>query len=61
MFDYLTPYKFLQDESYWGKKEEVFLGVMGHFAWDESHADQLASEYEKSCEILQYYKKKHGV
>ena len=61
MFDYMTLYKFLQDESYWGKKDDDFLGVVGHFAWDETRAEQLASEYEQACEILQYYKKTRGV
>lgn len=61
MFDYVTLYKFLQDESYWGKKEDGFQGVMGQFAWDETHAEQLASEYELTCAILQYYKNTRGV
>ena len=59
MFDAVTLSKFLQDESYWGKKEDDYLGVVGQFAWDETHAEQLASEYELSCEILQYYKSTH--
>ena len=32
MFDYSTLADFLQDESYWGKKEPGFFGVMGSFA-----------------------------
>lgn len=61
MFDYMTLCDFLQDESYWGKKEDDFLGAMGQFAWDGTHAEQLASEYELACEILQYYKNTRGV
>ena len=60
MFDYSTLADFLQDESYWGKKDPGFLGVMGSFAWDEDHAYQLASEYENACMLLQYYKKTRG-
>lgn len=60
IFDQDTLAKFLQDESYWGKREEGFLGAMGAFAWDEEHAWQLASEYESACEILQYYKRTRG-
>ena len=60
MFDYSTLADFLQDESYWGKKEPGFLGVMGSFAWDEDHAYQLAAEYESACLLLQYYKKTRG-
>ena len=61
MFDYSTLADFLQDESYWGKKPEDFLGVMGNYAWDEEHANELASEYESACEILCYYKKMRGM
>lgn len=60
MFDFSTLADFLQDESYWGKKDPGFLGVMGSFAWDEDHAYQLASEYENACMLLQYYKKTRG-
>lgn len=60
MFDYSTLADFLQDESYWGKKDPGFLGVMGSFAWDEEHAYQLAAEYENACILLQYYKKTRG-
>lgn len=56
MFDCSTLAAFLQDESYWGKKDPEMIGVMGSFAWDEEHACQLASEYEKACAILQFYK-----
>ena len=61
MFEYSTLADFLQDESYWGKKPEDFLGVMGNYAWDEEHANELASEYESACEILCYYKKMRGM
>ena len=57
MFDYSTLAEFLQDEDYWGTKDSDFLGAMGHFAWDEDHAYQLASEYENACMLLQYYKR----
>lgn len=57
VFDYDTLFEFLQDEDYWGKKEQEFLGVIGHFAWDEELAEKLASEYENYVRILQYYKR----
>lgn len=57
VFDCDTLFKFLMDEDYWGKKEKGFFGVMGHFAWDEQNAEELASEYESYVQILQYYKK----
>lgn len=60
IFDADTLAKFLQDESYWGKKEDDFHGVMGDFAWDEEHAWQLATEYEGACELLKYYIRKRG-
>lgn len=60
IFDADTLAKFLQDESYWGKKEDGFHGAMGAFAWDEEHAWQLASEYESACELLKYYKRTRG-
>lgn len=46
------------DEDYWGKKEPDFLGAMGHFAWDEEHAGELAAEYDNYVRILSYYKDK---
>lgn len=61
MFDYSTLASFLQDESYWGKKPDDFIGVMGNYAWDEEHAYELASEYKNLCEILGYYKKTRGI
>lgn len=61
IFDYTTLANFLQDETYWGKKTEEFIGVIGDFAWDEEHAYELASEYERACEILQYYKRTRGM
>jgi len=61
IFDYTTLANFLQDEIYWGKKTEEFIGVIGDFAWDEEHAYELASEYERACEILQYYKRTRGM
>ena len=57
-FDYDTLYRFLMDEEYWGEKEAGFLGCMGNFAWDESHAMELASEYDSYVRILKYYKEK---
>lgn len=60
MFDYSTLADFLQDESYWGKKDPEFIGVIGSFAWDEEQAYQLAAEYENACSILEYYKKTRG-
>lgn len=61
MFDSSTLANFLQDEVYWGKKPDSFIGVMGSFAWNEEHAYELATEYENLCEILNYYKKTRGV
>lgn len=57
-FDYDTIFRFLMDEEYWGKKEPGFLGAMGHFAWDEEHAGELATEYDNYVRILSYYKDK---
>lgn len=57
-FDYDTIFRFLMDEEYWGKKEPGFLGAMGHFAWDEEHAGELATEYDNYVRILTYYKDK---
>lgn len=56
MFDTTTLAIFLQDEDYWGEKPKDFIGVMGHYAWDEEKAYELALEYEILCEALQYYK-----
>lgn len=61
MFDYSTLANFLQDEDYWGKNPDGFIGVMGNFAWDEEKAFELAAEYENLCEVLQYYKKTRGI
>lgn len=61
MFDSTTLANFLQDENYWGKKEDDFIGVMGDFAWDEEQAWELASEYEELCAILKYYKETRGI
>lgn len=61
MFDYSTLASFLQDETYWGKKPDSFIGVMGSFAWDEEQAYELATEYENLCEVLSYYKKTREV
>ena len=57
VFDYDTMYRFLMDENYWGKKENSYIGVIGHFAWDEEYAAKLASEYDDYVRILKYYKK----
>ena len=48
-FGYDELAKFLQDESYWGKKNE-------NGAWSEEHAYKLALEYESLCSIVKYYK-----
>lgn len=61
IFDYSTLASFLQDENYWGNKPDNFMGVMGHYAWDEEQAYKLASEYESFCDILQYYKNKRSL
>lgn len=61
MFDYSTLVNLLQDETYWGKKPDDFIGVMGNYAWDEEQACELASEYENLCEILMYYKETRGI
>lgn len=58
VFDYDTLYRFLIDENYWGKKDPSFMGVIGHFAWDEKHAEELASEYDNYVRFLKYYKTK---
>lgn len=58
IFDYDTLYRFLMDEEFWGKKGNDFIGVMGHFAWDEKHASELALEYDNYVRILQFYKDK---
>ena len=56
VMDYDTIYRFLKDEDYWGNKDNSFIGVIGHFAWDEDHAAELANEYENYVRFLQYYK-----
>ena len=61
MFDSSTLASFLQDETYWGKKPDDFIGVMGEYAWDEDNAYELAAEYENLCEVLGYYKKTRGI
>lgn len=61
VFDYDKLARFLQDDNYWGKKPEDFIGVIGDFAWDKEKAYELASEYESLCEILIYYKKERGI
>lgn len=57
VFDYDTLYKFLIDEDYWGRKNPDYLGVKGQYAWSEEKAYELASEYEKSVRLLEFYKK----
>ena len=61
IFDLTTLAQLLQDEDYWGKKDPTFLGDIGHFAWDRDSAEELASEYESACSILQYYKRTRNV
>lgn len=58
IFDYDTIFRFLIDEDYWGKKDPSFIGAMGHFAWDEEHAIELATEYDNYVRFLKYYKNK---
>lgn len=60
-FDYDTLANFLKDETFWGKKSDGFIGVMGSYAWDEEHAYELASEYENLCEVISYYKRTRGI
>ena len=57
-FNYDTIFRFLMDEDYWGKKDPSFIGAMGHFAWDEVHAEELATEYDNYVRFLKYYKNK---
>lgn len=57
-FDYDTIFRFLMDEEYWGKKDPAFIGAIGHFAWDEEHAGELATEYDNYVRFLKYYKNK---
>lgn len=61
MFDAETLAKFLQDENYWGEKTNGFIGVLGRYAWDEEKAYELASEYERLCEVIEYYKREKGI
>lgn len=61
MFDYETLARFLQDESYWGKKETGNFIGMGSSAWDSKHAYELAGEYESACSILNYYRETRGI
>ena len=61
IFDSSQLAEFLQDENYWGKKPDGFIGVMGDFAWDEEKAWELANEYEQACEVVSYYKKTRGL
>ena len=56
VFDYDTLYRFLIDEEFWGTKD--VLGPMGHFAWSEEMAEELAMEYDNYVRILQYYNKR---
>ncbi len=57
-FDFDTIYRFLMDEDYWGEKDPDFIGAMGHFAWDEKHASELAMEYDNYVRLLKFYKAK---
>ncbi len=61
MFEYSILASFLQDEAYWGKKPDDYIGVMGSYAWDEEHAYELAVEYKNLCEVLLYYKNTRGI
>lgn len=56
VFDYDTLYRFLIDEEFWGTHD--VLGPMGHFAWSEEMAEELATEYDNYVRILQYYNKR---
>lgn len=51
-----TLCRFLQDEDYWGKKPNDFLGAMGDYAWDEDSAYELSMEYKTISEAMIYYK-----
>ena len=57
IFDGSILARFLQDESYWGKKQDGFTGVIGQYAWDEEQAHKLAVEYETLSAFLIYYKR----
>ena len=57
MFDFDTLAHFLQDEIYWGAKNQT-LGCIGKFAWSETKAYELAEEYETACDLLLYYRDK---
>ena len=57
-FDFDTIFRFLMDEDYWGSKDSSFIGVVGHFAWDEEHAGELAAENDNYVRFLKYYKDK---
>lgn len=56
IFDYETLRAFLMDEDYWGSKENGLDGGRGRSAWTEEWASELASEYERLCRLLQFYK-----
>ena len=51
-----TLCRFLQDEDFWGKKSDDFIGVVGNFAWDEDSAYELSMEYETISEAMKYYR-----
>lgn len=61
MFDYSTLADFLQDEEYWGAKPDGNKGVTGGSVWEEDIANELASEYDKTCLILLHYKNTRGI
>lgn len=57
LIDIKTLEDFLQDESYWKEQRNGVDDEVSTLVWDEEQAQQLASEYEMACEILQYYKR----
>lgn len=61
MFDSYVLANFLSDESYWGKKPDELIGVIGNYAWSKEMASKLADEYDILCEILIYYKDRNGI
>ena len=57
LIDVETLREFLQDESYWKEQWSGFDDEVINPVWDEKHAQELVSEYEMGCELLQYYKR----
>ena len=53
IFDIETLANFLQDKEYWGTGK---AGTGFSSTWTEDMAWELASNYEMSCDLLQYYR-----